>query len=479
MKEPIAGRRVAQRQPRPIDRGIVSASALLVLAVVAIMLTPPGRVIEERAEKNVSVMVDHVIHGCPRLPPPPRTRTELVTVAAPLEHLGAGGDIRYGASGDDLDSAERQRLERGELLALATRREGGPALAIEANGPIAAGLSSFQVDENSSDGTLAVTGCESPRSSWWFTGAGATIDHSSQLILSNLDPGPAVVDVRVFGPDGEIETLQTRGISVAPASSTTIRLTDVAPQGEELAVSVVSSRGRVVAAMSDSFAPDFGADAGAEWIPAQPSPSRAVSLAGLPTKADSHTLIVANPSELEALVDMKVAGKAGSFTPAQKAQIRVPPGAVVSTDLTKVIGRDASAVTLRSRMPFTASIRSVAAGDSSYASSVRPLTGPAVAPVIGGATSTVLLCAGTEPATAAITAYDQDGAEVDSATVELDPGATSRWSPKRGADYLVVTPSQGAVFGAMSITGRAGLSQVPLVALTVRLERPGVRPALR
>ena len=479
MKEPSAGRRVAQAAPRRIDRGIVSASALLVLAVAAITLTASGRVPEERAEETVGVLIDHAVHGCPRLPPPPQTQTELVTVAAPLTGLGRGGDIRYGTPGDDLASAELQRLKRGELLELAPSPKGKTGLAVEANGPIAAGLSTYQIDASSDAGTLAVTGCGSPRSSWWFTGAGATIDHSSELILSNLDPGPAVVDVRVLGPDGEIETLGTRGVSVPPNSRTTIRLTDVAPQGEELAVSVLASRGRVVAAMSDSFAPQFGADAGVEWIPAQTNASRAVSLAGLPTKADSHTLIVANPSELEALVDILVAGKAGSFTPAQNAQIRVRPGAVVSTDITEVIGAEASAVTLRSRVPVTASIRSLAEGDSSYAGSVRPLTGPAVAPVVGGATSTVLLSAGIEPATATITAYDQGGAEVDSATVELDPGATSAWTPKRGAGYLVVTPEQGEVFGAMSITGRAGVSQVPLVPLTVRLERPGVRPALR
>jgi len=479
MKEPVPGRRVAKAEPRQVDRGILSAAALLVVAAVAITLTASDKVLEEPAGGTVGVLVDQAVQGCPRLPPPARTRTEFVTVAAPLADLGSGGDIRYGVPGNALTSAKQQHLKRGELLELAPGPGAKPSLAVEANGPIAAGLSSFQIDESSSAGTLAVTGCGSPHSSWWFTGAGASVEHSSELILSNLDPGPAVVDVSILGPDGEVETLGTRGISVPPNSSTTIRMTDVAALSEELAVSVVASRGRVVAAMSDSFAADFGADAGAEWIPAQTEPSRVVSLAGLPRKADSHTLIVANPSELEALVDIKVAGKAGSFTPARNAQIRVGPGSVVSTDITKAIGADASAVTMRSRVPVTASIRSLAEGDSSYAGSVRPLTGPALVPVVVDGTDTVLLSAGIQHATATITAYDKGGAEVDSTVVELDPGATSTWTPKRGAAYLVVTPDQGDVFGAVSIAGRAGMSQVPLVALTVRLERPAVRPALR
>lgn len=478
MSDSTPGRRVAPPGPSRIDRGMISAAVLLVLAGVAITLTTSGRAVEERAGESVGVPVDHALQGCPRLPPPAQTKTELVTVAAPVADLGSGGRIRHGAAGDDLASADPQPLKRGELLELAPGPDTKPRLAIEANGSIAAGLSTFQVDQNPAAGTLAVTGCGSPQSTWWFTGAGATIDHSSELILSNLDPGPAVVDVRVLGPDGEIATLGTRGVTVPPASRTTIRLTDVAPQGEELAVSVVASRGRVVAAMSDAFAPEFGADAGAEWIPPQTSASRLVNLAGLPTKADSHSLVVANPSELEALVEIKVAGKAGSFTPTQDAQIRVGPGEVVSTDITKVIGRDASAVTLRSRVPVTASIRSLDGGDSSYAGSVRPLTGPALVPVVGGASSSVLLSAGPEQATATITAYDQDGAKVDTTTLELDPGATSAWTPKRGADYLVVAPERGEVFGALSLTGRVGVSQVPLVPVTVTLERPGVQPSL-
>jgi len=227
-----------------------------------------------------------------------------------------------------------------------------------------------------------VTECPSPASTWWFTGAGATLDHSSELVLSNLDPGPAVMDIRVFGPDGEIETIGTRGITVPPEEQTTVALTDVAPQGNDLAVSVVSSRGRLVAAVSDTFAPGFVASPGDEWIPAQVSPSRMMRLAGLPGKADGHTLVLANPSDLEALVDVGVSGETGSFTPTEGAQVGVPPGSVVSTDLTKTIGGRASAVTLRSTVPVTATVRSVVGAASAYAGSVHWLTGPAIAPVV-------------------------------------------------------------------------------------------------
>src|SRR5680860_1109371 len=135
MKVPIAGRRVAKAEPRQIDKGVVSAVALLILAVVAITLTASGKVIEEPAKEAVGVLVDHAVHGCPYLPP--ETQAELVTIAAPVEDLGSGGDITYGAPGENSSSAKRRRLERGELLELPPVPEGKSALAIEANGPIA------------------------------------------------------------------------------------------------------------------------------------------------------------------------------------------------------------------------------------------------------------------------------------------------------------------------------------------------------
>lgn len=478
MSTPRPGRRIAEARPGQVNRGAVAAVVLVVLAALAVLLTGSDNFSGNRAVRGVGVLVDHAVDGCPRFAPPPGTRTTVITGAAPVDDLGSDGSLRHGEPGQDLASAKQQTPARGELLRLEPGADDPPSLAVEATGDLAAGLFTFEVDTGRDD-TTAVTECASPAARWWFTGGGATLDHSSELVLSNVDPGPAVVDVRVFGLDGEIETTGARGITVPPEERTTIALTDVAPQGEELAVSVVTSRGRVVAAMSDSFAPELGANTGADWVPAQTSPSRVVRLAGLPGRADSHSLVLANPSELEALVEVEVSGESGSFAPTDDAQVRVPPGSVVSTDITETIGTDASAVTLRSTVPVTATVRSVADGDSSYAGSVRALTGPAVAPAVADGTSTLQLSAGQRSASADVTAYDEDGGKVESTTVEIPAGATSTWSPGQKADYLVVTPKQGQTLGAVSFAGGAGLSQVPLHSLEVRVDQPVVRPALR
>jgi hypothetical protein len=229
--------------------------------------------------------------------------------------------------------------------------------------------------------------------------------------------------------------------------------------------------------MSDDFAEQAGADPGSEWLPDQASASRVLRLAGLPAKGGSRTLLVANPSELEARVDVRVSGKSASFAPTGLNQLRVPPASVRSVEVAKAIGSGPAALRLRSSVPVVATVRSMSGADSSYAGGVGPLVEPAAAPVLARGTTTVLLTAGALEGRATITAYDAAGHQVDTADLSIRPTATTSWKPKKGAAYLVVTPRRGAVFGAVTLTG-TGTSQVPLVGLPIRLQRPSVRPAI-
>lgn len=475
MTVPRSGRRVADRTPRQVAPGTVAAAALVAVAVVAVLLTGSAAPHDDRSDGTERVLVDHALDGCLRADPPRGSRTSVVIGAAPVPDLGSGGSIRFGEP-SELPGAEERTPARGELVVPDRAGATADLLAVEAAGELAAGLFTFRSDTG--DGTAAVARCDSPRARWWFTGAAATLTHTSELVVANLDPGAAVVDVRVLGPDGEVETLGTRGITVPPLSSTVLELTELAPQGEHLAVNVVASRGRVVAAVSDSYAPAFGSEPGTEWLPDQAAASRVVRLAGLPRRADEHVLVVANPSGREALVAVEVSGKSGSFTPTDVAQVRVPPGAVVSTPVTEVVPAGAAAVTLRSPVPVTATVRSTAGGDTSYAGSVRALAGPAVAPVPDRLRSSVQLTGGEQGGTAGIVAYDAAGAQVDATTLRLDPGATGAWSPAGRAAYVVVEPRDGRVHGAVTYAGDAGLSQVSLRPVLVRVTRPAVRPVV-
>lgn len=393
-----------------------------------------------------------------------------VGLAETEEQLG-GGSVRRGGEGEDLRTVD---VSRGDLVGLPA--DGGPTVV--GNGGSAAAMFGFRSDRRAS-GVLAVAPCVAPRAQWWFTGAGAGLDHSSTLLLTNVDPGPAVVDLRVLGPAGEVRTVGTSGITIAPESEKRIDLVDIAPETDELALQVHASRGRVAASVVDSLRPSASALPGQEWVSGTDRPRRTVRLAGLPARAGAAKLLVANPSGLEAVVDVRVAGRSGTFTPAGLDPVTVPPGGLEQVNLDGSLppGEPVSLV-LRSRVPVVASVRYGSGADHAYGSPVVPLTGPAAALVVTGADGSVQLTAGGTAATADVAAFDDRGRLVGSTTLSIPAAATRAWSPPKSAAYLTVTPRRGLVSGAVTYTG-AGVADVPLTTLPIRVDRPLVRPVVR
>jgi hypothetical protein len=473
-------RRATERAGIRLDASVVAPVVVVLLAAAAVLLTLPPSTpgLTGTGATTAGALVDHTAFACPDQDPGKRVdaavRLGLVPATAG-QQPSAGGSVRQGpvsSGGRPVDVA------RGRLVDVPGT--GGPA--VDATGGAAAGLFGFRTDVEK-DRTLGVTSCAAPRSQWWFTGAGAGLDHSSSLLLTNLDPGPAVVDIRVLGPDGRVDTVATTGLTIPPRSVKRIDLSSVAPQTDELALSVHAGRGRVVAAVTDAFSARPSEQPGQEWLAGTDLPSRTLRLAGLPATADSSTLLVANPSDLEAVVDVQVAGRSGSFAPTGLDPITVAPGSVEQVDLGRLLPKkEAVALRLRSRVPVVASVRSTDGADQAYAEPVGPLVGPAVAPLVRGAGASVQLTAGAVATKVGVATYTASGKRVESHTLAVGATATQVWSPKRSADYVVVTPSAegraGTVHGAVVYSG-SGLASVPLTALPLRVERPTVRPGLR
>ena len=466
------GRRVAEPRRRRPAGSVVTALVLLVVAALAVLLTRspepaalPGR--------SAGAVVDHSLLACPApvrdAGRGPRGRTEvgLASARGPQGPLGTDGAVSVGPAGETASFP----LDRGELRDVDTDQ----AVVVDATGDLAAGVFGDRVDRS---GTATAVGrCVAPRAEWWFTGAGAGLDHASTLELTNADPGPAVVDVRVLGEDGPIETVGTRGITIAPGETRTIALVDVAPQNDEVAVHVQASRGRVAATVTDTFAARAAGPEGLERVPAAELAGRRVRLAGVPARAGVRTLVVANPSDSEALVDLEVAGPRGSFVPTGFETLSVPPGSlrvIGAADL--LTGKDAGAVRLSSQVPIVAGLRSASGGDHSYAAPVQPLADPAVAPVLDGARTIVQVSGGSGGATVEIEGFARDGRRTEKKEVVVDPGATTTWGPAKDTDYVLVTPVRGTVYGATTYSGRSGMSTVPLVSVPLRVRLPGVVP---
>ena len=466
------GRRAAAPRRFRGDRSTVVALVLLVLAALAVVLTG-SRGPADLAGDAAGAVVDRTLLGCPDDPTARlRSRTEvgLAPVEGPAGPLGDGGRLQVGPAGQ----GSVTRLSRGTT----TTVDSSPAPVLDASGAVAAGLFGFRADQL--DRASAVGACVAPRADWWFTGAGAGIDHLSDLVVTNVDPGPAVVDIRVLGADGEIETVGTRGVTVAPGDTTRISLADVAPQNDEVVVHVEASRGRVVAALTDRYAPRPAGPSGLEWLTATEAPGERLRLAGVPARATERTLLVANPSDLEALVDLEVSGSRGTFVPSGFETLSVPPGAVRAVDVTDMLtGKEATSVRLQAQVPVVATVRSVLGSDASYAASVVPLDDPSAVPVIAGATTTLQLSAGAGGATAQVAGYDRSGRPTGEDEVTIDPASTQTWQPGKGSAYVVVTPLTGNVYGAATYASKTGVATAPLLALPVRLERPAVVPAPR
>ncbi len=235
------------------------------------------------------------------------------------------------------------------------------------------------------------------------------------------------------------------------------------PQRGDLAVGVLAQRGRVVAVVSDLRRDTGRRRSGHEWLPATDEPTRTPLLAGLSVGTGvRRTLLVANPSELDAVVAVRLSGTTGTFTPTGTPSLTVAPGAVGVLALpTSSAGRP-GAVRLSSDVPVLAAVRSTRAGDDAYAGPADRLRGPALAPVLGGTTTTVRVTAASATAntragtgaTVRLVAHDAGGSTVATTTLRPGPGATLGWSPPASAAYVVLDPV-GPVAAAVAYAGAA------------------------
>lgn len=469
MSTPAPSRRRAAR-PRLAGAGALLALVLVVAAALAVAFTRPAGEVAAPTS-HAGRVATHAVLACPPDLADRHARPRFAAGVVPVAGLGDAGVVRQGPNAGD---GTRLDLHRGELARLSD----APARSVlSADGPVAAGLFGFREDRVPDAGTQAATACSAPAATWWFTGAGAGLDHSSRLLLTNVDQGPAVVDLQVLGPHGEVRTVGTRGLTVAPGQTKRLALSDIAPENDEVVVGVTAGRGRVVASVADAFSPSAGGEPGLEWLDGHARPSRVVRLSGLPEHATERTLLVANPSDSEAVLSVRVSGAGGAFVPTGLDEQRVPPGAVRTIDLGRRVGaKEAVQVRVRSQVRVLAAVRSIVAGDTAYAPSVAPLSGPAAAPLspTGG---TVQVTAGGLPGKVAVTAYDASGAQVAARQLSVPASATASWNVRKGA-YVVVEPLAGRVSGAVVYRG-PGVSSLALRPLTLRYLQPTVMPAVR
>lgn len=327
---------------------------------------------------------------------------------------------------------------------------------------------------------FAADACPSPRSDWWFVGAGGSQAHHSTLLITNPLPGNAVVDVHVFGPKGVVAAPGLDNLSVNTASTLKLNLADVAPSVGDLAVHVEATRGLVTASAPESWSPDFVAHTTGDWVADQPAASRKVTLAGVPAGARTATALIANPGTDEAVIHITMVGAQGTYSPTKGATVRVPPQTVRPVVLTPLLGTKPAAFTLTSNVPIAATVRSTAGTDSAYAPTLRSLGSSAVVGIpthLGPAA--LVLVAGNLKGRVSVVGYGANGKPLGTRVLSLPARAsltTALW-PRASA---VRVTGAGAAGGVVVLgTGRkVGLAVIGLTPSASESRVPPVAPAL-
>lgn len=326
---------------------------------------------------------------------------------------------------------------------------------------------------------LAAAPCREPVPDQWFTGVGAGAHHSSVLELVNPDAGPAVIDATLVGQEGIVDAPELRGVAVPPRGVVRINLATTIPRRDELALQVMTSRGRVLATVTDRY-DQLGAGAAArDWLPGQSAPATSNLLLGLAAGAGQRSLVIANPENDETRASVQVVTKDSVFTPKGVEDVIVAPQAVTRVSLSQLLPKDAldGAVGLLVTSPaaVTTTVRSFVDGDLSHAVPGDPVTSSAVLTPTG---KKKIVLGGAEAAgTVTVIARDDAGKQVAKQHVDVVAHRGFTFSLPPEATLVEVSARGTSVVGSVVVTGD-GAAVVPLIQLVTDSLVAQVRPGL-
>ena len=344
----------------------------------------------------------------------------------------------------------------GKPVTATTDQSDAPALIGTADGPLAPGWTVQQstvVDSGTARGLLG-TSCLVPDSEFWFAGASTATGRQDYLHLVNPDEAPAVVDVQLYGKDGQLKASTGDGITVPGDSSEPVLLsTLVADKDQDLTLHVVARSGRVGAAVQ---ATDSGK--GADWLPASGDPATSLVMPGIPSDATDVRLVVFDPGTDDADLTMKLATSTGSITPAGHETLHVKSGMTTAVDLGDITKGEAGSLligssTVHSPVPVVAALRITRGKGNAQEMAFLP----AAAPVESRATvadnrakgSTLALTATGKDTSVKITSSaGTSGGTAVTKNVTVKAGTTLSLSPEgpsggKGAFAVTVEPAPG------------------------------------
>lgn len=302
--------------------------------------------------------------------------------------------------------------------------------------------------------------CSSPRSRGTVVLPSAV---GTDLLIVNPDASEAVVDLTLYGTDGEILALGARGIAVGPYSSRTIALSVLVDVDGPVGVVHRASRGRAtVVARTD--APGILEAATSSLAGTQHL------LAGVPADATSTAVVVTNPGNERATLQVTALGAALGYTPEGGADVTVEAYSSMSLDLAPSLAGEATGLRIDSDVDVAVGLTTGTGTDPAFASPVMAAAKLGAFVPAGGTLQ--LSNPGTTDADVEITIGVVDSEPV-TTTVVIPAGVTTTVpmdaSAPRGQSVQVT--SNSALFGGI-VNVTDGSTIIPLTSM----EAPEVTP---
>ncbi|MFG2723129.1 DUF5719 family protein [Streptomyces sp. NPDC048416] len=340
--------------------------------------------------------------------------------------------------------------EPGKPVTASASGSDAPALTGSADGLLAPGWSAQQTTQITGGVGRALLGtnCTAPDAEFWFPGASTAKDRQDYVHLTNPDDTAAVADIDLFGKDGPIKADTGEGITIPAKSSVPVLLSTLTGTvADDLTVHVTTRAGRVGAVVQAT-----DAKAGADWLPASADAAATQVLPGIPGDATDVRLIVHATGADDADLNVKLASKGGSFTPAGLDTVHVKSGMTASFDLKNVTRGELGSLLLTPDAdgggPVVAALRVArGTGDKQEIAFI-----PAAVPV--GARSTVTDNR-DKAATLALTAPGTKDADVkvtSSAGTEGGDPQSKTYTVKAGTTLAVDPPAPSGLKGSYALT---------------------------
>ncbi|MFJ4781006.1 DUF5719 family protein [Streptomyces sp. NPDC088762] len=371
------------KQRAPLTLAAVTAALAALTGIASLTApSPEGKAADGTAAAASRMPVERSLLVCPAPSSSDIADTTYTAftpgAAAPAE--GKGTARLLGATKEAKPVLESKEV--GKPFGATASGADAPALTGSADGILAPGWTAQQTTKVSvgrARGVLGV-GCTAPGTDFWFPAVGTAKGREDYLHLTNPDDAAAVVDIKLFGPDGLVkaEAGTGEGIRIDPKSGKSVLLSSLVP-GVQLAdatAHVTTRAGRVGASVQ---AAEEGV--GADWLPASADPAGSLVLPGIPADAASVRLVAFAPGEEDADLKIRLAGPGGPITPADNEQLHVKAGMTASVDLKDVTRGEQGSLVLtpadpKRATPVVAAVRVVRGSGAKQELGFVPAAGP-------------------------------------------------------------------------------------------------------